>query len=58
VSNVDGTDFADTARDLDPVDTLFTVSSKTFITLETTPNAQRARRGPRPGPRHPRDQHP
>ncbi len=43
VSNVDGTDFAETVRDLDPEETLFIVSSKTFTTLETMTNAQSAR---------------
>jgi glucose-6-phosphate isomerase len=43
VSNVDGADFAETVRDLDPVETLFIVSSKTFTTLETMTNAQSAR---------------
>jgi glucose-6-phosphate isomerase len=43
VSNVDGTDFAEAVRDLDPADTLFIVSSKTFTTLETMTNAQSAR---------------
>ena len=43
VSNVDGTDFAEAVRDLDPVETLFIVSSKTFTTLETMTNAQTAR---------------
>jgi glucose-6-phosphate isomerase len=42
VSNVDGTDFAEAVRDLDPEKTLFIVSSKTFTTLETMP-ARRAR---------------
>ena len=44
VSNVDGTDFAEAVRDLDPAETLFIVSSKTFTTLETMTNAQSARR--------------
>jgi glucose-6-phosphate isomerase len=44
VSNVDGTDFAEATRDLDPEETLFIVSSKTFTTLETMTNAQTARR--------------
>jgi glucose-6-phosphate isomerase len=44
VSNVDGTDFAEATRGLDPEDTLFIVSSKTFTTLETMTNAQAARR--------------
>ena len=35
VSNVDGTDFAEATRDLDPAETLFIISSKTFTTLET-----------------------
>jgi glucose-6-phosphate isomerase len=43
VSNVDGTDFAEAVRDLDPAETLFVVSSKTFTTLETMTNAQSAR---------------
>ena len=43
VSNVDGTDFVEATRDLDPAETLFIVSSKTFTTLETMTNAQRAR---------------
>jgi glucose-6-phosphate isomerase len=43
VSNVDGTDFAESVRDLDPGETLFIVSSKTFTTLETMTNAQTAR---------------
>ena len=43
VSNVDGTDFAEATRDLDPAETLFIVSSKTFTTLETMTNAQSAR---------------
>jgi len=43
VSNVDGTDFAEGTRDLDPVETLFIVSSKTFTTLESMTNAQSAR---------------
>ena len=43
VSNVDGTDFAEATRDLDPVETLFIVSSKTFTTLETMRNARTAR---------------
>jgi glucose-6-phosphate isomerase len=44
VSNVDGTDFAEATRDLDPAETLFVISSKTFTTLETMTNAQTARR--------------
>ena len=43
VSNVDGTDFAEAARDLDAAETLFIVSSKTFTTLETMTNAGSAR---------------
>jgi glucose-6-phosphate isomerase len=43
VSNVDGTDFAEATRDLDPSETLFIVSSKTFATLETMTNARTAR---------------
>jgi glucose-6-phosphate isomerase len=43
VSNVDGTDFAEAVQDLDPSETLFIVSSKTFTTLETMTNARTAR---------------
>src|SRR5260370_4984810 len=43
VSNVDGTDFAEATRDLEPAETLFIISSKTFTTLETMTNAQTAR---------------
>jgi glucose-6-phosphate isomerase len=43
VSNIDGTDFAETVRDLDAAETLFIVSSKTFTTLETMTNAGAAR---------------
>ena len=43
VSNVDGTDFAEAVRDLDPAETLFIVASKTFTTLETMTNAHTAR---------------
>jgi len=43
VSNVDGTDFAEATYDLDPAETLFIVSSKTFTTLETMTNARSAR---------------
>ncbi len=43
VSNIDGTDFVEATRDLDPSETLFIVSSKTFTTLETMTNAQTAR---------------
>jgi glucose-6-phosphate isomerase len=43
VSNVDATDFVEATRDLDPAQTLFIVSSKTFTTLETMTNAHSAR---------------
>ena len=43
VSNVDGTDFAEAVVDLDPSETLFIISSKTFTTLETMTNAHTAR---------------
>jgi len=43
VSNVDGTDFAEAVQDIDPAETLFIVSSKTFTTLETMTNAHSAR---------------
>jgi glucose-6-phosphate isomerase len=43
VSNIDSTDLAEAVRDLDPSETLFIVSSKTFTTLETMTNAQSAR---------------
>ena len=43
VSNVDGTDFAESTRDLDPEETLFVIASKTFTTLETMTNARTAR---------------
>jgi glucose-6-phosphate isomerase len=43
VSNVDGTDFIEATRDLDPARTLFIISSKTFTTLETMTNAASAR---------------
>ena len=43
VSNVDGTDIAEATHDLDPAETLFIVSSKTFTTLETMTNARSAR---------------
>ena len=43
VSNVDGNDFAEAVHDLDPTETLFIVSSKTFTTLETMTNAHTAR---------------
>jgi glucose-6-phosphate isomerase len=43
VSNVDGTDFIEAVRDLDPAETLFIISSKTFTTLETMTNAHTAR---------------
>jgi glucose-6-phosphate isomerase len=43
VSNVDSTDFVEATRDLDPAETLFIISSKTFGTLETLTNARSAR---------------
>ena len=43
VSNVDGIDFVEAVQDLDPAETLFIVSSKTFTTLETMTNAGSAR---------------
>jgi glucose-6-phosphate isomerase len=43
VSNVDGTDFAEAVVDLDPSETMFIISSKTFTTLETMTNAHTAR---------------
>ena len=43
VSNIDGTDFVEATRGLDPAETLFIVASKTFTTLETMTNAQSAR---------------
>jgi glucose-6-phosphate isomerase len=43
VSNIDGTDFAEAVHDLNPSETLFIISSKTFTTLETMTNAQTAR---------------
>jgi glucose-6-phosphate isomerase len=43
VSNIDGTDFAEAVQDLDPSETLFVISSKTFTTLETMTNAHTAR---------------
>ncbi len=43
VSNVDGTDFVEATRDLDPAETLCIISSKTFTTLETMTNARSAR---------------
>jgi glucose-6-phosphate isomerase len=43
VSNVDSTDFVEATRDLDPAETLFIVSSKTFTTIETMTNAAAAR---------------
>jgi glucose-6-phosphate isomerase len=43
VSNIDGTDFAEATRDLNPEETLFIISSKTFTTLETMTNARTAR---------------
>ncbi len=53
VSNVDGTDFAEATRDLDPAETLFIVASKTFTTLETMTNAQTP---PASGPGRARDE--
>lgn len=44
VANIDGADFVEATRDLDPAETLFIVASKTFTTLETMTNAQSARR--------------
>jgi len=44
VSNVDGADFVESTRDLDPAETLFVVASKTFTTIETLTNAHTARR--------------
>src|SRR5207249_9050265 len=43
VSNVDGTDFVEATRDLDPEETLFIICSKTFTTQETLTNARSAR---------------
>ncbi len=43
VSNIDGTDFVEATHDLDPAETLFIISSKTFTTLETMTNAHSAR---------------
>ena len=43
VSNVDGTDFSEAVQDLDPTETLFIISSKTFTTLETMTNAHTAK---------------
>src|SRR6202171_5804733 len=43
VSNVDGTDFSESVRDLEPAETLFIICSKTFTTLETLTNARAAR---------------
>jgi glucose-6-phosphate isomerase len=43
ISNIDSTDFVEATRDIDPEETLFIVSSKTFTTLETMTNAQSAR---------------
>ena len=39
ISNIDGTDFIEATRDLNPEETLFIISSKTFTTLETMTNA-------------------
>ena len=58
VSNVDGTDFAEATRDLDPEETLFIVCSKTFTTLETLTNAHtRARLEPAQARRRARGAH-
>jgi glucose-6-phosphate isomerase len=43
VSNVDGTEFHELTKDLDPAETLFVIASKTFTTLETMTNAHTAR---------------
>jgi glucose-6-phosphate isomerase len=43
ISNIDGTDLVESTRDLNPAETLFIVSSKSFSTLETMTNAQSAR---------------
>src|SRR5687768_1469499 len=43
ISNVDGTDIAEAVVGLDPAETLFIISSKTFTTIETTTNAETAR---------------
>ncbi len=43
ISNVDGAEFVEATRDLDPAETLFIISSKTFSTLETLTNARTAR---------------
>ncbi len=43
ISNIDGTDFTEATRDLDPAETLFVVCSKTFTTIETLTNAHSAR---------------
>lgn len=43
VANIDGTDFAEATRDLDPAETLFIIASKTFTTQETMTNARTAR---------------
>ncbi len=43
ISNIDGTDFAEATHDLEPEETLFIISSKTFTTLETMTNAQTAK---------------
>src|SRR5207249_11321038 len=43
VSNVDSTDFPEAVQDLEPAETLFIISSKTFTTLETMPNAHTVR---------------
>ncbi|MFM0115275.1 hypothetical protein [Paraburkholderia nemoris] len=59
ISNVDGTDFSEAARDLNPKETLFVVCSKTFTTQETLTNAHLARAGSlrKPGDEHVIRQH-
>lgn len=52
VSNVDGQEFYELTRDLDPTETLFIIASKTFTTLETMTNAKTARRWVLDGARH------
>jgi glucose-6-phosphate isomerase len=44
VANIDGAAFAEATHDLDPAETLFILSSKTFTTLETMTNAASARK--------------
>ncbi|GAA5226263.1 glucose-6-phosphate isomerase [Paeniglutamicibacter antarcticus] len=43
VSNVDGAEFTEATRDMDPAQTLFIISSKSWHTLETLTNAATAR---------------